>query len=272
MRLECVFILFFMAAVVCVPDCFGATMKEQDLYSLFRQANDAFRQANNSTDDPEAAGQLYQEAILGYESIMEQGGIRNAGLFYNLANAYLLRDDIGRAILNYRRALALDPTDPEIQKNLMFARSQRVDQVQIRARKKVLQRLFFWHYDFSARSRFVVACASFACFCLALTVRIWWPGVPGTVVLSVITGILSMCMSGSVALDQYVESHFRSGVILAELVTARQGDGASYAEAFKEPLHAGSEFDLIEQRAGWWHIELADGKRAWIPDKTAELI
>ncbi|MBN1125080.1 MAG: hypothetical protein JXA82_08735 [Sedimentisphaerales bacterium] len=272
MRRSSIFNLYLLATILCMPACYATRMNEQDLYSLFRQANDAFRQANNITDDPQAAGQLYQQAVLGYESIIEQGGIRNAGLYYNLANAYLLSDDIGRAILNYRRAQALDPTNPDIQKNLMFARSQSVDQVQTRARKRVLQRLFFWHYDFSPRSKFIVACLCFAFCCLALTARVWWSRIPGTVITSIVLGMIFLCMAGSVAVDHYIENHFRSGVIIAKSITARQGDGASYAEAFKESLHAGSEFDLIEQRTGWWHIELADGNRGWIPDKAADLI
>ena len=56
-----------------------------------------------------------------------------------------------------------------------------------------------------------------------------------------------------------------SGVITADEVIARQGDGRSYEPSFKEPLHTGTEFDLLERRSGWFHIKLADDNAELIP-------
>jgi hypothetical protein len=50
------------------------------------------------------------------------------------------------------------------------------------------------------------------------------------------------------------------------------GDADTYQPSFKEPLHAGSEFRLIEKRPGWWRVELENGDRTWIPDGAAELV
>ena len=46
---------------------------------------------------------------------------------------------------------------------------------------------------------------------------------------------------------------------------ARKGDGDTYEPSFKEPLHAGAEFKLMENRGEWYQVELADGQRCWIP-------
>ena len=62
------------------------------------------------------------------------------------------------------------------------------------------------------------------------------------------------------------------GVITAPEVVARQGDGPNYPESFKDPLHAGTEFDLLERRSGWYHIRLSDNSDGWIPDNSAGLI
>ena len=247
-------------------------MSEQDMYSTFMQANDAFRKASSLADDLPSTEKHYDQAILGYEKIIGQGGISNSKLFYNLANAYMLKGDVGRAILNYRNAEKLDRSDPDIQKNLAFAQSQRLDTVDIAAKKKVLERLFFWHYGLSTRAKFIAACICFALVCLTLTIRIWFPMVPGAVVLGVIAAIITICFAVSVGVDRHAEVNNRCGVIVAESVQARQGDGAGYPLSFKEPLHAGTEFDLIEQRPGWWHVRLMDGNDAWIPDVAAQLI
>ena len=41
-------------------------------------------------------------------------GVENGRLFYNLGNAHLKNDDLGRALLWYERALQLIPDDPDL--------------------------------------------------------------------------------------------------------------------------------------------------------------
>jgi hypothetical protein len=79
-------------------------------------------------------------------------------------------------------------------------------------------------------------------------------------------------MIASVSVEQYVLTTYRSGVITADSIVARQGDGNNYPESFSEPLGSGVEFDLIEQRPGWLHIKLSSDQDTWIPDHSAELI
>ena len=45
----------------------------------------------------------------------------------NLGNAYLLKGNLGNAILNYRNARMLDESNVDIRKNLAFARSRCLD-------------------------------------------------------------------------------------------------------------------------------------------------
>src|SRR2546430_2165903 len=65
----------------------------------------------------------FQEAADGYESLV-QSGQWNANLFYDLGNAYYRLGNFGKAILNYERALALDPRHPEADANLRLARDE----------------------------------------------------------------------------------------------------------------------------------------------------
>ena len=53
---------------------------------------------------------------------------------------------------------------------------------------------------------------------------------------------------------------------------ARQGDGLSYDPAFEDPLHAGAEFHVLEERPGWHRVELPDGRRCWLADRDVELV
>ena len=247
-----------------------ADLPKEQLYSLFSQANQYFRQGN-SANDPEQAKKCYEQAILCFERIINDGGIQNAKLYYNLANAYFLRGQIGKAILNYRRAAKL-ASDGDIQKNLAFARGQRKDQVAVKAERRVLHTMFFWHYDFTQKTRFLLMCISFGIVCIAVTAAIWLHRNAPITVTAIIFGLLTMCLLGSVAIEARAESKNVGGLITTSEVVAYQGDGQNYPPSFKEPLHEGTEFDLLERRSGWLHIRLFDDSDGWIPDNCAELI
>jgi len=246
-------------------------LPKEQLYQLYNQANESFRQAN-STKDPDYAERLYVKAILNFEKIIDQGQVENSKLYYNLANAYFLHGQFGKAILNYRKAAKIDNSDENIQKNLAFARSKRIDQIAVKAERRVLQALFFWHYDFPLKTKFMLACIFFGIVCVCTTAAIWFGINTAWTVPAIICGVLILCFLVSVALDYKTLSSKVCGVITAKEVTARQGDGENYTPSFKEPLHEGTEFDLLENRPGWFHIKLSDDSDGWIPNNAAELI
>jgi tetratricopeptide (TPR) repeat protein len=248
-----------------------AELPKEEIYSLYNQANQNFRQAN-STVDTKQAEKLYEKAILGFEKIIEQGQIKNAKLYYNLANACFLKGELGKAILNYRRAAKLDNSDENIKKNLVFARGKRVDKVAVKTEKRVLQTLFFWHYDFSIKTKFLLTCVLFGVVCICIAAMIWFGRVGPLKVVMIICGILTICLLTSVIVESGSKSSRVYGVITAKEVIAHQGDGQNYPPSFKEPLHEGTEFDLLENRPGWLHIKLSDDSDGWVPEDSAELI
>ena len=87
----------------------------------------------------------------------------------------------------------------------------------------------------------------------------------------VLSALLALLLLVSISLETRRQSREQFGVITAAEVVARQGDGPNYPPSFTSALHAGTEFDLIEQRPGWLHIRLSDGADAWVPEDTAQL-
>lgn len=86
----------------------------------------------------EAADKLYdsekyEEAAEYYESLIANCGVAPE-LYYNLGNCYYKLADIPHAILNYERALLLDPGDADIRENLAIARGKTIDKVTPRQR------------------------------------------------------------------------------------------------------------------------------------------
>lgn len=79
--------------------------------------NNRFQEANGAYSRNDFAG-----AIAIYEELISNHGY-SADLLYNLANSYAQAGHVGKAILNYERALQLDPNDPDILGNLQLVRT-----------------------------------------------------------------------------------------------------------------------------------------------------
>src|SRR5436853_5395074 len=78
----------------------------------------AFTKANQAYADGR-----FEEAANDYENLIRSGNW-NANLFYDLGNARYRLGDFGQAVLNFERALALDPRHPEADANLRLARDE----------------------------------------------------------------------------------------------------------------------------------------------------
>lgn len=79
--------------------------------NLFQEANEAYSRGD------------YGQAIVKYEQITETAGYAPSVL-YNLGNSYALSGKIGKAVLNYERALRLSPSDSDISGNLELLKKE----------------------------------------------------------------------------------------------------------------------------------------------------
>ena len=246
--------------------------EDKDADALFREGNGLFQEGNEMANPDRAAAELlYQRAVLRYERIVRDEGIRNGKLFYNIGNAYFRMNDLGRAILNYNRAKLYTPHDPNLKQNLDFARSRRLDDIPAPQSRKILQTLFFWHYDISTRIRSVVFLSGFFLCWIALGARlvaqrpifsrVAWTG-------AVVAGLFL----ASLSIEALARQRSNLGIVVDTSVVARKGNSASYEPSFTEPLHAGTEFNILEERSDWVHVELMDGHRSWLPNMAIERV
>jgi tetratricopeptide (TPR) repeat protein len=268
--------LAIFAACVCLafmrPDTASAKLTSQEMSKHLADGEQAFRKAMElDRSDPEAARAYYQEAILQFEVIRKDGGIKNGKLFYNIGNAYFRLGDVGRAILNYKRAALFMQNDQNLKQNLEYARNRRADRIELRQKEKVLKTLFFIHYDIPSRLKLLVFAISFGALWILAAARIFFKAGWLKAVI-IIAAVASAIFLASLIADSMSLAKTPEGVITADEVVGRMGDADSYQPSFKEPLHSGSEFRLLERRPGWWHIELESGDRTWIPDGSGELV
>lgn len=212
-------------------------------------------------------------SISAFSRLIDEGGISNGRLYYNLANAYLLRGDLGRAILNYRRAEQLMPGDPNLVQNLAYARSRVTTRIDAAADRRVRSALLFWHEGIPARVRFwAFAAANIGAWGLGLLGllgvvrgRAWW--------LAGAAGVVAAVLGVSLGVDASGAGKMVDAVVTAQQAVGRKGpDENAYEPSFTEPLSGGVEARLVEQRPGWTLLSLADGRQTWVPASTVEAI
>ncbi len=250
--------------------CGGLPLPEMQHH--LAEAEESFRTAMTlDRIEPVEALNYYRKSIMHFERIINEGDVTNGRLFYNLGNAYFRLGDIGRAVLNYKRAALYMPNDPNLKQNLEFARSRRIDSIERRQAEKVFKTLFFLHYDVPSRVRLAIFSYAFALVWACTAVQLFVKR-GGLRLVLVVSALVSAMILASLIVESVNLARRPDGVIVAEEVIARKGDAETYEPSFTEPLHAGTEFELLTRRAGWWHVEIENGARCWLPAARAELV
>ena len=243
-----------------------------ELQRHLADAEESFRRAMAlDRTEPDRALNYYQKSTMHFERIIDEGGVTNGKLFYNLGNSYFRKGDHGRAILNYKRAALYMPNDPNLKQNLEFARGRRIDSIERTQREKVFKTLFFLHYDIPFSGRLTIFSYAFVLVWVSAAVLLF--SKRGVLRLMLALSILvSAILLTSLIVESVNLTRRPEGVIVAEQVIARKGDAETYEQSFTEPLHAGTEFNLLTRRTGWWQIELENGARCWLPADSGECV
>ena len=250
----------------------SVTISAEEISRLFHEANSMFAKADKlALSDPKKARSLYQKSILRFDRIIKQGDIENGKLYYNIGNIYFRTKNIGRAILNYRRAERYIENDINLQKNLEFARNTRKDQIEEKQETKILKTIFFWHYDLSSKTRLILFTIPFGLLWFFAAARLFIKKPFFKWMISV-TAVISLLFAGSLAVEYLTFKKSIAGVIISQKVIARKGNSESYEKSFREPLHAGTEFKILEHRGRWFQIELPDSRTCWLPTSDVEQV
>ena len=219
---------------------------------LFVKANQAYR------------ADRFQEAVDGYRQLLQAVG-GNGHLYYNLGNAYLRLNDLGRAILNYERAHLLMPRDADLNFNLLFARDQIKDAVV--PSRGFIDRTFFWLNSLNLDELFwvfvVLNVLFWGCLLGRLFIRSEWTyySLILLLVFWVITGL-------SFGLKWYQLKTDDRAVILQPELNVLAGPDIGDTILFK--LHAGTMVQVERSEDGWALVRLPDKKRGWVKNDAME--
>jgi tetratricopeptide (TPR) repeat protein len=215
----------------------------------------------------------YKAAIEIYESLAANNG-ESADVYYNLGNAYYKSENIAKAVLNYERALLLNPDDEDIRFNLELARSKTVDKVAPEYKFFLMEWLESIINLLSISAWSVLAVVSFVVMLLTLLLFLFGKSV-STKKTGFIIALFSLFITIFANLSALHRYHYlterNDAVIMEPSVTAKSTPSNSGTELFV--IHEGRKVKISDDSMReWTEIELEDGNKGWIPSSSLERI
>ena len=239
---------------------FAFNLFGQETENILKEAEEAYTQKD------------YNKAIELYDKILKQDG-ESAFVYYNLGNAYYKENKFAPAILNYERALLLDPGDSDIRFNLQMAKQKTVDKIEPLDDFFIKKWIDAIQNRGTADSWAKLALVSFILFigCLILfffSRQIRWKK------LGFYAGLLLLLvviMGNVFASDQKKHLLNRdSGIVFAPTVTVKSSPNDSGTDLFI--LHEGTKVKIKSTLGNWSEISLEDGNVGWMPSDKIEII
>ncbi|MDH6303823.1 tetratricopeptide (TPR) repeat protein [Parabacteroides sp. PF5-5] len=228
--------------------------------TMIKEAETAYAQEN------------YAKAIELYEEILKDNGA-SAEIYYNLGNAYYKDGGVASAILNYERALLLDPGDADIRFNLQMARMRTVDKIEPLGEFFLVR----WYDNIqnmgSANSWAILGIVSFLLFIFSLLLFFFsrWIRMKKVGFYLGIVCLLVVIFANIFAKNQKSEIVNRtSAIVFSPTVTVKSSPDASGTDLFI--LHEGTKVFVKSSLGAWNEIELEDGNVGWMPGKDIEII
>ena len=214
----------------------------------------------------------YTQAIELYESVLKSYG-ESAMVYYNLGNAYYKAGKVAPAILNYERALLLNPGDSDTRFNLQVARQKTVDKIEPIGEFFLTRWIGTVEDVYSADGWAKWGVASFLLFigCLVLFFFSKWIRLKKIGFFAGICFLLISLVANLFADSQQDKLlHRADAIVFASTVTVKSSPDASGTDLFI--LHEGTKVTIKSTLGEWSEIQLEDGNVGWMPSNEIQQI
>lgn len=212
----------------------------------------------------------YKKAVELYNRALRDGS--SSSLYYNLANAHYRLNDRAHAILNYERALKLDPGNNDARYNLEFVRekAQLVDDNGANFFSSLLGDMVSHAssntWAVIAFITFLITLAGIAAYRIVDSVTLQKLGFFGAIVMALLTVIAIAC---AFYMHNRSTSH-NAAIIMTDKTPVMKSprNGNSNDVAFTLPL--GAKVEIVDSvlikgaQSEWYKIETTDAKTGWI--------
>ena len=229
--------------------------------SLWNAANEAYVEGR------------WEDAIKDYENIASLS-LESASLYCNTADAYFKHGNMPKAILNYERALKIDPSYEDARFNLELACSMIQDRIDPVPEfiLKVWARDVCWLMDSDAWAvLFIVLLALTLAMILLFLLA---PSAEGrrTGFFTAIVLLVLAAASLSFSLWQKNDYMKTDEAIVMRPVSAVKSSPSSESSQDLFILHEGTKVEVLDHVGSWTNVELADGRQGWIRTSDIETI
>lgn len=218
-----------------------------------------------------AAGD-YEGAATCYEALVTDG-YQEAAVYYNLGNTHFKLNNLAPSILYYEKAQKLDPTDPDIRKNLAFVNLGITDRIQ------PLPEFFidsWWRGLLFSASLTTWSVIALICWLGAFVLLIGYlyalrPRVKRAAFYS---GVATMALALLLLVVAYSQRRMQVGhdgaVVFSGQATVRSAPSESEKTLFV--IHEGTKVQIVEQVNDWLRVSLPNGHEGWIKSEAVKLI
>lgn len=215
----------------------------------------------------------FSDASAAWTSI-EESGQKSAKLYYNLGNAWFKQGNYPKAILNYERALRLDPSYSDARYNLEFTSNfvqDKIEPVPEFILKSVARKVCYVMGSNAWAVIFLVLLAAALVmgllFLLGSSVGKRRAGFYcGIVLLLLSSGALSF------SIWQKSDSVKTDTAIVMSPVSSVKSSPSSGSSKDLFVIHEGTKVTILDEVGSWKNIALADGRQGWIPASDIEII
>lgn len=223
--------------------------------------------------DKAYAESRFEDAATIYESALREQGV-SAALYYNLANAYYRTNQLGKAILNYERALRMDAGDEDAKANLEFVQSKIVDKIPQDDVPFYRQWSNSFFGLFTKDTWGIIGVVSFVTMLVMLFIYLFKSnGRRFSMILAVISLLFTILANVSASALTGSDDELPEGVILDEMVVVKSSPDSYGTELTK--IHEGLKVVIIDNTlTDWVKIEANNGNRVvgWVKAKSLEQI
>jgi tetratricopeptide (TPR) repeat protein len=214
----------------------------------------------------------FNNALEIYNSALEKG-YESADLYYNVANCYFRKGELAASILNYERALKLDPSHDDAKHNLEFAQTRTVDKIDSLGTVFLVD---WWNaianmtsadaWAWIAISLFVVMLVALSLYIFVRKMWVRKVGFSVAIVALFFTIISILC-----AYTRYeVETSKSEAIVFSQTVTIKSSPDSSGNDLFI--LHEGTKVKIKSTLGEWVEVSTLDGNSGWMPANAIEII
>ncbi len=213
----------------------------------------------------------WQDAAEGYGMIASLG-LESPMLYYNAGNAWFKNGELGKAIVNYERALKLDPSFQDARYNLEFANSRIQDRIESVPEFILRTWTRKFCYILNSDAWAVIFLVLLALTCVAVLLFFLAPtvGWKRTGFISAIVCILLGGMSIGFSLHQKNDYFLRDEAIVMKPVISTKSSPEGTMDLFI--LHEGTKVRILDSVGEWTDIEISDGRQGWVRAGDIEII